>query len=187
MMQPSSAESRSATLAALNEFVPRIYDELRAVARRFLARERADHPLQTTVLVHEAYLRVARADARFAASRTQCLASASLAMRRILVEEARAAAALKRGGDRRRVCMETLAPGIGPASTEFLALHEALERLETSDARKARVVEMRFFGGMSCEEVAEAMNLTPRTVERDWQYARAWLYRELTRDGPESE
>lgn len=187
MLPSSSAEDRAGALAALNEFVPRIYDELRAVARRFLARERADHPFQTTVLVHEAYLRVARADVRFAASRTQCLASASLAMRRILVEEARAAAALKRGGDHRRICMEALSPAICPASTEFLALHEAMEQLEAYDERKARVVEMRFFGGMSCEEVAEVLELTPRTVERDWQFARAWLYRELTRGAERSE
>lgn len=187
MTPQSASNAKPRALAALNEFVPRLYDELRVVARRFLARENADHPFQTTVLVHEAYLRIAKADARFAASRTQCLASISLAMRRILVEEARAAAALKRGGDRQRVNIDTLAPAVGPASTEFLALHEALERLEAYDARKARVVEMRFFGGMSCEEVAEVLELTPRTVERDWQFARAWLYRELTKSADKSE
>lgn len=169
-------------LLALNDLIPRLYEELRVLARRHLAKERGDHLLQTTALVHEAYMRMSRASGTAIEEGAHFLAAASLAMRRILVEEARAAHALKRGGhSRQRIDLSVAATEFGLCSADFLALHEAMEKLSALDVRKTRVVELRFFGGLSVEEVAGILKLTTRSVERDWQFARAWLYRELTK------
>jgi len=167
--------------------LPLVYDELKQLAGRLMARERPDHTLQTTGLVHEAYLRLvdhSRVDWRGA---THFRAVAAQAMRRILVDHARARKSEKRGGAWQRV---TLAHTIGPGgeggldAAELIALNAALEKLETLDPRQARVVELRFFGGLSVEETANELGVSRRTVEGDWTHARVWLRRELQPAGP---
>lgn len=180
---PTTAVSRALFRGGFDGLVSTLYGELRQLARRQLARERSDHPLQTTALVHEAYLRLTRQGDAITESRTQCLAAASVAMRRILVEEARSIRRAKRGGDWSRVHLESLPGEAESTSVDLLALSEALEKLAAHDERKCMVVQMRFFAGLTQDEIAEALDLTTRTVERDWRYARAWLFRELSRDG----
>lgn len=171
--------------SAFDELVAVLYGELRRMARRHLMKERSDHPLQTTSLVHEAYLRLARSGQGPGASRTQCLAAAAMAMRHILVEEARSMKRAKRGGGWSRVHLDGVADDPMANSFDLLALSEALEKLAAHDGRKCMVVQMRFFAGLTNEEIAEVLETTTRTVERDWRYARAWLYRELASDrGP---
>jgi|CXWL01.1.fsa_nt_gi RNA polymerase sigma factor (TIGR02999 family) len=164
----------------LNELVPALYGELRQIARSHLRRERVSHPLQTTALVNEAYLRLIRGNSLSDASRTRCLSAAGLAMRHILVEEARSAGRLKRGGGWSRIQSDGVVADERNGATELLALAEALEDLASHDERKCLVVQMRFFAGMTNEEIADSLALTTRTVERDWQYARAWLFRRLS-------
>lgn len=158
---------------------PVVYDRLRSLARRHLAVERSDHTLQPTALVHEAYVKLAdQADARIA-SRTQFVAIASQAMRRILVDHARARAAEKRGGGRTLVTLADGVSGVAARSLDLLALDRALTRLAELDDRQARVVELRFFGGLEIDEVAEALEVSRATVIRDWRVARAFLAREM--------
>ena len=168
--------------SAFDELVAALYSELRRLARRHLMKERSDHPLQTTSLVHEAYLRLARSGHGLGASRTQCLAAAAVAMRHILVEEARSMKRAKRGGGWSRVQLDGVADDPNASSIDLLALSEALEKLAAHDERKCMVVQMRFFAGLTNEEIAQILETTTRTVERDWRYARAWLYRELAFD-----
>ncbi len=173
---------------AIARAMPLIYDELHVLAERAMRGERTDHTLSTTALVHEAYLRlVDQRDARWVA-RTQFLAVAARVMRRILVDHARARLAAKRtpGGAREslsesRVSLQSGggAPLIASGGTDVLALHVALERLAVADPQAARIVELRFFGGMTVEEAAEAAGVSPATVKRDWVMAKAWLRREL--------
>jgi RNA polymerase sigma-70 factor (ECF subfamily) len=174
-------ESGDGTAAA--RLFPLVYDQLRAVADSFFRRQPRDHTLQPTALVHEAYLRlVDRKDERWA-SRAHFLAVASKAMRQILINHAERRAAAKRGGDRQKL---TLSEGITPASqqdVDVLALDEALTRLSVLSGRMGRVVELRFFGGLTVEEVAHVLKVSKRTVEGDWQTARAWLSRELREAG----
>lgn len=169
---------------AISRVMPMVYDELHALAERALRAERPDHTLCTTALVHEAYLRlVDQRDARWVA-RTQFLAVAARVMRRILVDHARAHLAAKRtpGGDRGPLDESRLAlPESGGGGVDLLALHETLERLAEADPEAARVVELRFFGGMTVEETAETVGVSPATVKRDWVMAKAWLRRELDR------
>lgn len=162
---------------------PAIYDDLRVLARSLLRRDRPGHVLQTTALVHEAFLRFARSRIPDLKGRTHCLALGALAMRHILVEEARLAGRRKRGGDWTRVPLETLQVAQTTGSVDLIALDDALTRLAQHDERKARIVEMRYFGGLSNAEIAGALNIVERTVERDWRYARAWLFRELLGHG----
>jgi RNA polymerase sigma factor (TIGR02999 family) len=178
MIDPNMKNPRD--LCVLNELMPALYGELRQIARSQLRRERVDHPLQTTALVNEAYLRLLRGGESADASRTRCLSAAGLAMRHILVEEARSANRLKRGGGWSRVQAEGVVAEDASGATELLALAEALEELAIHDERKCLVVQMRFLAGMTHEEIAGSLKLTTRTVERDWQYARAWLFRRLS-------
>lgn len=166
--------------------LPAIYDELRRQARRALRREigDADHTLQTTALVHEAYLRLVDQSRVKWQNRAHFFGIAAQMMRRILVDHARAKRAQKRGAGRRAVTLEDARlDGVSEASDaiDLLALHEALEGLESFDPTQARIVELRYFTGLTIEETAEALALSPATVKREWAVARAWLRRELQR------
>lgn len=164
--------------AAVAELMPLVYDELRRLARRYVRQERAPS-IQATDLVHEAYLRLARDRPQRWRGRAHFLAIAAIGMRRLLVERARARGALKRGGDRIQVTLgDAPAAGPGPA-VDVLALDRALSTLADLDPRQARIVELRFYGGMTIAETAEATGVSPATVKRDWTLARAWLQREL--------
>jgi RNA polymerase sigma factor (TIGR02999 family) len=164
---------------ALDRLIPLVYDELRRQARRQLRRERVGHTLQPTALVHEAFLRLAGQSQAQWQNRRQFFAVASRVMRRVLVDQARARAASKRGDGLTRVALDdAVATGASP-DVDVLALDQALDRLEQLDPRQARVVELRYFGGMSAAEAADAVGLSLATVNRDWAMARAWLFREL--------
>ena len=163
--------------AALDSVLPLVYDELRRIARRQLRREAEGHTLGTTALVHEAYLRLADQTRGEWHNRAQFMAIAATAMRRILVDHARRHHAAKRGASARRVPIERVEDlAIEERAELLVALDEALERLGALDARQARVVECRFFGGLTEEETAEVLGAGLRTVKRDWAKARSWLY-----------
>jgi len=165
---------------ARDHMLPMVYDDLRRLARAYLARERPDHTLQATALVHEAYLRLIGQRQMDWNNRAQFVGMAAVMMRRILVNHARDHAADKRGGDAKRVTL-SLAADLGSApSVDLIALHEALNDLEALDARKSRIVELKFFGGLTIAEMAEVMSLSPATIEREWSFSRAWLYDALT-------
>ena len=157
-------------------FDQEVYDELRRLARAYLARERSGHTLQATALVHEAYLRLIDQRQVDWKNRGQFVGVAVVMMRRILVNHARGRAAEKRGGDAVRVT-PSVADAIGAVpSVDLIAMHDALDALEAIDARKSRIVELRFFGGLTVPEVAEVLGLSPATIEREWRFSRAWLY-----------
>jgi RNA polymerase sigma factor (TIGR02999 family) len=171
--------------------LPMVYGELRALARARMRCERKDHTLQATELVHEAYLRLAGGTPVEWEGRGHVFAAAAEAMRRILIEHARARSRVKRGGDEQgrpaKKLPLTLA-GIADLAAdadpeEILALDDAMERLEARDARMGQVVRLRFYAGLSIEETAAALGVAPRTAKRDWTFARAWLYRELAGEG----
>jgi RNA polymerase sigma factor (TIGR02999 family) len=168
--------------AALEELVPAVYPELRRLARMHLAR-RPDHTLQSAALVHEAYLKLIRARGIQCASRAHFFALCAQIIRRILADHARAQHYAKRGGDAVRVPLEEALVGTRARGVEMLALDEALSALSRIDPRKAQVVELRFFGGLSVEESAEFLQISPETVLRDWKTAKVWLLRELSRGG----
>jgi RNA polymerase sigma factor (TIGR02999 family) len=161
--------------------MPLVYDALRRIAHRKLLGERADHTLSTTDLVHEAYLSLVRLDRIEWQGRAHFMAMAAQAMRNILVNYAEKRNASKRGGGQRSVWLEEAMAVADAPARDVLALHEALQRLERLDARQGRVVECRFFAGMSIEETAAALGVSPASVKRDWALARAWLNRELAR------
>jgi RNA polymerase sigma factor (TIGR02999 family) len=165
--------------AALDRLMSILYDELRRIARRQLRGERSDHTLETTALVHEAYVKLVGLDRVNWQNRAHFLAVASRAMRRVLVDYAVTRRARKRGGDLRKMSLEGVDPGHAHPVESLVALDTALQRLEQIDARLSRVVECRYFGGMSVEEAAEALQVSPATIKRDWSIARAWLNREL--------
>jgi RNA polymerase sigma factor (TIGR02999 family) len=158
-----------------------VYDELRHLADLHLQRERSGHTLQPTALVHEAFLRVLGSSDVHWHGRAHFFRTAAEAMRRILVDYARSRNAQKRGGGQQRVELNESIDGSAEASEVVLAVHDALARLAEIDAEKARIVEMRFFGGLAVGEVAEALDVSDRTVERHWKTARAWLAREISR------
>ena len=161
---------------ARDEMLPLVYNELRRVAALYLLRERCDHTLQPTALVHEAYLRLIDQRQVDWKNRAQFIGLAAVMMRRILVNHARDRAAGKLGGDVQRVPLSD-ADGPGkPPDVDVIVLHDALERLSAIDARKSRIVELKFFGGLTTSEIAEVLQLSPATIERDWSFARAWLY-----------
>ena len=164
--------------AAAEALMPVVYDELRRLARGYVRRERA-RSVQATELVHEVYLRLAGDRPRRWRGRTHFLAIAAISMRRVLVERARARGAAKRGGDRVQVTLGDALAATPGAAVDMLALDEALSSLAALDARQARVVELRFFGGLTVEETAEETGVSPATVKRDWTLARAWLKRKL--------
>jgi len=165
--------------AALEELMPLVHDELRRLAVRYLRHERANHTLQPTALVNEAYMRLVGQQKVEWQSRAQFYGLASTLMRHILVDYARKNQTAKRGGDLHRVSLESTNQTALDPQIEFLAVHEALERLATFDLQKSRIVELRFFGGLSIDEIAEVLRIGHATVERDWKLARAWLRREL--------
>lgn len=164
---------------AVDVLLPHLYDELRQIAEHHLRSERLDHTLQATALVHEAYLRMVNQDRVVWESRTHFLAIASQAIRRILVDAARARRAQKRGGDRRRVLLDTSMLADQQRPTDLVELDEALARLAERYPEKAKIVELRFFGGLTGAEVSSILGIPSRTVDRHWQFARAWLFREL--------
>jgi RNA polymerase sigma factor (TIGR02999 family) len=165
---------------ALDEMLGAVYTELHGIAARYLSRERPGHTLQPTALVHEAYLRLA-GQRNTPGNRAQLLGLAAGMMRRILVNHARDRAASKRGGGAERVSLSLadLADADRPDDVDTIALHEALGRLEALDARKGRVVELKYFGGLTNDEIAEVLGISGATVEREWKFARAWLYDQL--------
>ncbi|TDI40834.1 MAG: sigma-70 family RNA polymerase sigma factor [Acidobacteria bacterium] len=171
-------EWRDGDRDALDRLMPLVYDQLRRLARRHMAGERRDHTLQPTALVHEAFGRLIGADIPWN-DRVHFFAVAATTMRRILVEHARKANRPKRGGGMHRVTLEEGAASVLPPTVEILALDQALDRLAGFDPRKARVVELHYFGGMTYEEGAAALDLSPATFHRDLRLARAWLQREL--------
>lgn len=172
-------EAAAANRESLDEFVPELYEELRTMAHRQLLGERVDHTLSTTALVHEAYLKLARLDRLEWKNRAQFCAEAARAMRRILVDYAVRRSAQKRGGDRARVEMQDRFAITEAEAGQLLGVHRALEELKSHHPRHARVVECRFFAGMTTREIGEALEISPATVKRDWRMARAWLNREL--------
>ncbi len=165
--------------AELEALFPRVYDELRVLAHRHLRGERTQHTLGTTALVHEAYLKLAALDRIRWMNQAHVLGLAARAMRRILIDYAVARRAEKRGGGLDAATLDDALAMAASRSDELIALDEALQRLALVEARLARVVECRFFGGMSIEETAEALGTSPATVKRDWTVARAWLNRTL--------
>ena len=180
---------RAGDARAMDRLVPLVYEELARIAHRQLGLEHPGHTLSTTALVHEAYLRLVDQTRAQWADRTQFFGVAAHAMRRVLVDHARRHRAARRGGNERKpVSLEALertdaaSLAVGDRADILVALDEALERLAALDARQARVVECRFFGGLTETETAEALGVTPRTVARDWVKARGWLYQSLGHD-----
>ena len=171
----------------LDELMPLVYEELRRQAARFLRRERADHTLQTTALIHEAYLKLIDQREVKWQNRAHFFGIAAQAMRRILVDYARERNREKRGGaGRENLPLEEVAlflPAASGKSVDLVALDEALTRLAEFDPRQARVVELRYFSGLSIDETAEVLGVSNPTVRRDWNLAKAWLYRQLTGTG----
>ena len=166
-------------MAALDRLLPLVHAELRRLAGRHMRHERAGHTLQASALVNEAYLRLIGVKQVQWQNRAHFFAMASRLMRRILVDAARAKAYQKRDAGAQRVSLDNAEETPGTAFQDFPALDDALNALEAVDARKCKVVEMRFFGGMSIEETAAALHLSVGTIKRDWRLARAWLSREL--------
>ncbi len=164
---------------AQSRLIPLVYAELRRLAGVYMRRERSGHTLQATALVHEAYLRLAGHEGISWQNRAHFFGVAANIMRRILVDHARAKQAKKRGGSGQKVSFDEAVLIQREAPQQFLALDEALERLAKRDPRQSRIVELRFFGGLSDEETAEVLGISVRTVMRDWKVARAWLYQQL--------
>ena len=165
---------------ASDRILPLVYEELRLLAHRRLAKESTGPTLDTTGLVHEAYMRLARGKDTSWANRAHFFAAAAVAMRRILIERARHQRAAKHGGRRARVTLDDGVAMVPARSADLLALDEALDRLEAHDRALSELVTLRFFGGLNVEETAETLGVSPRTVERKWAFARAWLHDALT-------
>lgn len=166
--------------AALDRLYPLVYDELRRMAHRYMSRERKGHTLQTTALINEAYLRLVEQKHVHWANRAHFFGISAQIMRRILIDHARRYEYSKRGGGAQKVSLDEVAVVAKERSTELLAVDEALTRLGEIDLRRSQVVELRFFGGLDNEEIASYLKISANTVTRDWNLARAWLYRELS-------
>ncbi len=184
------AELRAGDQIAAERLVPLLYTELRRLAGRYLGRERANHTLQATALVNEAYLRMVDQPEAKWQDRAHFIGVAARLMRQILVDHARAHHAAKRGGEQPKLPLDEgeagdqAVAGFNDDLAGIIDLEEALDRLEKLDARQARLVELRFYGGLGNEEIAEAMGISVATVKREWSLARAWLKREMTRRSP---
>lgn len=176
--QASSGDER-----ATSQLLPIVYDELRRLARGYMARERPGQTIQATALVHEAYLRLVKDKKQDWQGRTHFLAIAARSMRQILIERARAKGAAKRGGEFSRITLDEGAVRDVGESIDLLAVDEALTKLAELDEQQARIVELRFFGGLSIEETAKALGVSPATVKRSWTVAKAWLRREVRGEG----
>lgn len=175
------ADWRQGNHAALTELTPLVYEDLRRIAHHLMSGQRPDHTLQTTALVNEAYLRLADQTNPNWQDRTHFVAVAARAMRQILVNYAKSSQAQKRGGGAIKLQLDEAALVSPQESREIVDLHEALERLAGLDSRKAEVVELKYFGGLNYDEIAEVLKISAITVRRDWEFARAWLYGELHR------
>jgi RNA polymerase sigma factor (TIGR02999 family) len=170
---------------AMDKIVPLVYDELRTLANRALRTERCDHTLQTTALVHEAYMRLTGQRTPHWQDRAHFFAIAARMMRRILVDHARARSAAKRGSPSDKVELDDRALAAGEPNLDLAALDEALSRLAQFDAQQGRIVELRFFGGLTIDETAQVVGVSPATVKREWTVAKAWLHREVSRRDPD--
>jgi RNA polymerase sigma factor (TIGR02999 family) len=164
---------------ALEQLMPLVYDELRRMARGFLRRQPSHHTLQTTELIHEAYLKIAKSDQQNWQNRAHFFGVAAKAMRHILVDYARSKQSQKRGGVQERVSLADDMAVSRDQTSELVDLDEVLKALEVLDERKSRVVELKFFGGLTNEEIAEVLKISVETVKRDWRFARIWMLREL--------
>ena len=182
--EPDDSAPRQRGQDALDAVWPEVYRELRRLAAHYVRGERADLTLQPTALVHEAYVRLLREANTSWQNRAHFSAIAANAMRQILVEQARAHHALKRGGDRLRVTLDDRSAVLAAPDADVEALDEALEVLASLEPRQARLVELRYFGGLTIEEAAEQLGVAPATAKRDWAIARAWLRRRLAPDAP---
>lgn len=179
-MTQTLIDSTRGSASALNELFESVYGELRRIAQAYLNGERPGHTLQATALVHEAYVRLIDQTQVEWENRAHFLAIAAQAMRRVLVDHARRRGRIKRGGGRETLSIENaLTVADAEFNTDLIGLDDALRRLSIDQPDKARVVELRFFGGMSYEEIAAVFQVTPRTVIRHWKYAQAWLYRAM--------
>jgi RNA polymerase sigma factor (TIGR02999 family) len=167
--------------AALDQLIPLVYDELRQLARRYLARERPDHTLQTTALVNEAYLKLVNAREMRWQNRAHFFAVAAQLMRMILVDYARSRNSAKRWGGAQRVPLDEAMEVTDEGIADLISLDDALASLAAFDERKSKIVELRFFGGLTVEETAEVLKLSDVTVMREWRLAKAWLHRELSK------
>ncbi len=169
--------------AALDKLMPLVYDELRRMAKNYMHSQPSGHTLQTTALIHEAYLKLADNKDKHFKNRAHFFAVAASAMRHILVDHARARQAEKRGGGETKIIsLENVAVIANEQAAEVIALNESLENLFALEERKGRVVELRYFGGLSVEETAEVLKVSPLTVMRDWRFAKTWLLRELSKN-----
>ena len=169
---------------ALDRLTPLVYDELRRIAHRYVRRERDGHTLETTALVNEAYVRLAGSKNIAWESRSHFFAATAQVMRHVLIDHARRRLYAKRGGDARHVALDdAVSEMTEQRADELIVLDEALAELAKFDTRKARVVEMRYFGGLSLEETAEALSISLMTVRRDWRAAKAWLFRRMKAEG----
>lgn len=164
---------------ALNKLMPLVYDELHRLASRYLRHERPGHTLQTTALVHEAYLKLVDQKNANLQNRVQFFAVAAQVMRHILVDHARSRRALKRGGDYCRLSLDEAVLSAEEKDPDLLSLNDALNSLAAIDAQQSRVVELRVFGGLTVEDTAEALEISPRTVKREWSMAKAWLHKQI--------
>lgn len=164
---------------ALDQMLPLVYDELHRLAEHYLGAERENHTLQPTALVHEAYMRLINQRAVDWRNRAQFMGVAAGIMRRILINYARDRAAGKRAGNREQISLSMVEASAASPEVELTDLEDALERLQTMDARKARVVELKFFGGLTMDEIAEVVGISRATAEREWSFARAWLFNAL--------
>jgi RNA polymerase sigma factor (TIGR02999 family) len=168
--------------AALEQLIPMVYPELRRIARRYMGKEKPQHTLQTSALINEAYLRLVDQQAVEWQDRAHFFAAAAQVMRHILIDHARRYRYGKRGAGAIHVDLDDAAVAAQERAAEFVALDEALNKLSEIDTRKSRIVELRFFGGLTVEETAEVLKLSAITVKREWRSARAWLLREITGD-----
>ncbi|MFN2531679.1 MAG: sigma-70 family RNA polymerase sigma factor [Pyrinomonadaceae bacterium] len=168
--------------SALDKLYPMVYDDLRRLARRYMDRERAGHTLQTSALINEAYVRLVDQKHVHWQNRSHFFAISARIMRRILIDHARRNLYAKRGGGAQRISLDETATLVRDRASEFLALDEALKSLAEIDERRSQVVELRYFGGLDNQEIADVLKISENTVTRDWNMARAWLYQQLTGD-----